>query len=28
MFDRERTEARADLAVDGETGGFAEPPGS
>ncbi len=28
MFDRERTEARADLAVDGESGGFAEPPGS
>ena len=28
MFDRERTEARADLAVDGVTGGFAEPPAS
>jgi uridine kinase len=26
MFDRERTEARADLAVDGETGRFAAPP--
>ena len=26
MFDRERTEARADLAVDGETGEFAKPP--
>jgi uridine kinase len=25
MFDRERTEARADLAVDGETGSFAPP---
>ena len=28
MFDRERTEARADLAVDGETGGFARPSAS